>query len=156
MAVLDQIKNMEEQKKALMARLGELYYQTLKSAGEHIPAEEAEIVTKIDDMERQMKRLTGAEAPALEEEPSQLTEYQGSVCPKCGAPVEPDQVFCVNCGARLDTEMEKEEVETSQEAEAGSVCPRCGAPVESGQSFCVVCGNRLRKRTAPEDRTAEM
>ena len=69
--------------------------------------------------------------------PGEDTEYQGSVCPGCGAPVEPDQVFCVNCGIRLVeddavTEMHLE----SDTPKPGNVCPHCGAPVNDDQDFC--------------------
>lgn len=145
MAVLDEMKNMEDQKQEWMARLGEIYYKNCKTAGEALTGEAAEIVAKIDELDMNMKQLAD---PAAVEEPE---EYQGEVCPKCGAPVEPDQVFCVNCGARLD----EEEAETEVHIEASdteepqeNTCPNCGAPVEEGQGFCIICGMKLGQSPA--------
>ena len=83
---LESMTPLEAEKKDLMARLGEIYYKKCKESG-NVTAEEAEILEKIARLDQEM--------------PGEDTEYQGSVCPGCGAPVEPDQVFCVNCGIRL-------------------------------------------------------
>lgn len=157
MAVFDQTKNLEDQRKELMAKLGKIYYKTLKSTGKAAPGEAVEIIAEIDRIEAQMRGTTGTEMEeqGLEGESGYSSEYQGSVCPKCGAPVEPDQVFCVNCGTRLDAELESEEAETSEEPEAEGACPRCGAPAEAGQSFCIVCGNRLEGEEIAGGRPAQ-
>lgn len=126
---LESMTPLEAEKKDLMARLGEIYYKKCKESG-NVTAEEAEILEKIARLDQEM--------------PGEDTEYQGSVCPGCGAPVEPDQVFCVNCGIRLVeddavTEMHLE----SDTPKPGNVCPHCGAPVNDDQDFCIMCGTRL-------------
>ena len=126
---LESMTPLESEKKDLMARLGEIYYKKCKESG-NVTAEEAEILEKIARLDQEM--------------PGEDTEYQGSVCPGCGAPVEPDQVFCVNCGIRLVeddavTEMHLE----SDTPKPGNVCPHCGAPVNDDQDFCIMCGTRL-------------
>ena len=76
--------------------------------------------------------------------PGEDTEYQGSVCPGCGAPVEPDQVFCVNCGIRLVEDDAVTEMHLENDMpKPGNVCPHCGAPVNDDQDFCIMCGTRL-------------
>ena len=111
MAVLDEMKNLENQKKEFMAQLGEVYYKNCKADGADVPGEAAGIIAKIDETDRQMKLLiepetvrAGEQEPPVEEAEEVQSEYQGSVCPKCGAPVEPDQIFCVNCGTKLEEE----------------------------------------------------
>lgn len=126
---LESMTPLESEKKDLMARLGEIYYKKCKESG-NVTAEEAEILEKIARLDQEM--------------PGEDTEYQGSVCPGCGAPVEPDQVFCVNCGIRLVeddavTEMHLE----SDTPKPGNVCPHCGAAVNDDQDFCIMCGTRL-------------
>lgn len=128
---LESMTPFESEKKDLMARLGEIYYKKCKESG-NVTAEEAEIFEKIARLDQEM--------------PGEDTEYQGSVCPGCGAPVEPDQVFCVNCGIRLVeddavTEMHLE----SDTPKPGNVCPHCGAAVNDDQDFCIMCGTRLGK-----------
>ena len=152
---LESMTPLESEKKDLMARLGEIYYKKCKESG-NVTAEEAEILEKIARLDQEM--------------PGEDAEYQGSVCPGCGAPVEPDQVFCVNCGIRLVeddavTEMHLESdtpkpgnvcphcgapVNDDQDMhlesdtpKPGNVCPHCGAPVNDDQDFCIMCGTRL-------------
>ena len=49
MAVLDEMKNLENQKKEFMAQLGEVYYKNCKADGADVPGEAAGIIAKIDD-----------------------------------------------------------------------------------------------------------
>jgi predicted amidophosphoribosyltransferase len=48
------------------------------------------------------------------------------LCPECGAQLEPDDIFCANCGANF-----------------GFVCPMCAAEVQPGDSECANCGSPL-------------
>ncbi len=49
-------------------------------------------------------------------------------CSNCGAPVDPGDKFCTNCGAKFVVD---------------SKCPNCGASVEQDSKFCINCGNKL-------------
>ncbi|MBP3920674.1 MAG: SPFH domain-containing protein [Bacilli bacterium] len=51
----------------------------------------------------------------------------GSVCPKCGSPV--NGKFCGNCGTTVGEE---------------KVCPKCGAKSNPGANFCTQCGSSLK------------
>jgi len=46
-------------------------------------------------------------------------------CPKCNAPVSPQDKFCENCSAKL---------------EPPRTCGNCGVPVAEGMKFCENCG----------------
>lgn len=75
---------------------------------------------------------TEAEQPALSD----------GVCPSCGAALEPDCAFCVECGARLA------DFAAAQEAPAEEApvrfCTECGNMVEDDSAmFCNNCGARL-------------
>jgi uncharacterized Zn finger protein (UPF0148 family) len=59
-------------------------------------------------------------------------------CPACGSPTEPGQLFCRNCGTKLNTA-------------ANETCPACGSPTEPGQLFCRNCGARLNAAPAPAE-----
>jgi hypothetical protein len=52
----------------------------------------------------------------------------GFPCPKCGKLLDPTDVFCGNCGARLSKE---------------KVCENCGAKAKPKDTFCRKCGERI-------------
>jgi class 3 adenylate cyclase/tetratricopeptide (TPR) repeat protein len=59
-----------------------------------------------------------------------------SVCPSCGAEIEPGARFCAACGTALV-----------------GTCPACGAETRVGAQFCPSCGHRLdRVATKEEER----
>lgn len=51
---------------------------------------------------------------------------EGKACPGCGAPLQPDAVFCSRCGVALSMK-----------------CPGCSAQVRAGDLFCLRCGMAL-------------
>ena len=53
----------------------------------------------------------------------------GSVCPSCGTPTKPDDVFCRKCGTRIFL----------------TNCPACGASLLADDTFCRKCGMRLQR-----------
>ena len=58
-------------------------------------------------------------------------------CKECGAKLDDDAVFCMNCGVKiLDTQNKK-------------TCPNCGAAIVDDAFFCMKCGTKL-------DSTAEI
>ncbi|MEN6480358.1 MAG: zinc-ribbon domain-containing protein [Anaerolineales bacterium] len=82
-------------------------------------------------------------------------------CPKCGAPAEPGDAFCSQCGASLATQPAAQPapaVSTATPAPAAPAapaaapepttpaldqCPSCGADVTPGAAFCDFCGAAL-------------
>jgi len=54
------------------------------------------------------------------------------ICPSCGAVVDRNMTFCVECGRRMDEEVKEQ------------CCERCGTNVPVGEVFCPGCGTRLR------------
>ncbi len=81
-----------------------------------------------------------------------------TVCPECGARVEPGMDFCELCGTPLSEEVElsfeEEEALLVEAAEAGSqqvrlpVCPTCGWENPADARFCNQCGTRLSRRSS--------
>lgn len=58
-------------------------------------------------------------------------------CKECGAKLDDDAVFCMNCGVKiLDTQNKK-------------ICPNCEAAIVDDAFFCMKCGTKL-------DSTAEI
>lgn len=60
---------------------------------------------------------------------------QENQCPKCGARISKDMLFCGGCGFKLPV------VEVEQPAKPA--CPACGAEIADGSVFCGSCGHRL-------------
>lgn len=62
-------------------------------------------------------------------------------CTHCGAELNDDAVFCVNCGKA---------VENSQNAAPQiKYCTNCGAELKEGADYCVNCGCRVEYPAAP-------
>jgi predicted nucleic acid-binding Zn ribbon protein len=103
------------------------------------PALNAEIEAMIDRVRQQGVNGNQALLREVEAELELLKSVefddQTDVCPNCGRPVEPDDVFCSRCGHSLA------EVSGSTEAEeVENACPRCGNAFLPGDVFCVKCG----------------
>ncbi len=50
-------------------------------------------------------------------------------CKYCGAPLDDDSQFCMNCGKKIEPQ--------------GKTCPRCRSEVEDDSAFCAKCGMKL-------------
>lgn len=64
-------------------------------------------------------------------------------CPTCGAPNDPVNRFCEQCGARLEPSGPVPSVSVAPPAATSQTCPNCGAQVLPGQAFCEECGTSL-------------
>lgn len=53
-------------------------------------------------------------------------------CPKCGCEIYPEDLFCINCGEKVEKE-DKNDLK----------CPNCGGDVKKDDSFCINCGYKL-------------
>ncbi len=59
----------------------------------------------------------------------------GKVCPKCGAALDDDALFCHSCGHKL---------------QAQGLCRSCGAPLEPDARFCPKCGTPIEEGARPD------
>jgi predicted amidophosphoribosyltransferase len=64
-------------------------------------------------------------------------------CPKCGADVAANVMFCGNCGYSMPP------AQAAKPAPSGPVCPSCGAPLEPDALFCTSCGAKLQAAAQP-------
>lgn len=53
-------------------------------------------------------------------------------CKQCGSPVRDEDMFCGECGCRLEPRKD-----------AHMRCPSCGSPVKDEDMFCGECGYKL-------------
>ncbi|QSX05308.1 zinc ribbon domain-containing protein [Sedimentibacter sp. zth1] len=64
-------------------------------------------------------------------------------CPKCGAELEVETVFCSMCGQKMpEIEKEEELVEEQVEDKTKEFCASCGQELEDGAMFCPSCGTK--------------
>jgi hypothetical protein len=82
-----------------------------------------------------LRRVTAKQEPEpepdLEPEVYDVEEEKtpsGFPCPKCGKLLDPSDLFCGNCGARLSKDRE---------------CGSCGAKAKPKDTFCRKCGERI-------------
>ena len=54
-------------------------------------------------------------------------------CPRYGAKIKPEMMFCSSCGMKLQ----------SEEQERPAFCSECGARLEPDMKFCTVCGHKV-------------
>lgn len=71
-----------------------------------------------------------------QEEANELVQDSCRVCANCGALLEEDQQFCINCGTPVA-------IEVQQQPEKGVICPNCGKEVSEGMRFCTSCGTKI-------------
>ena len=116
-------------------KINDLYYklgfEVYKAHREEPLEAGAEYFAQITELHQQIAALK-AQMPTLN---------SAAVCPKCGAKVSKDMVFCSGCGYKLNGEPAP-----VQAPVAGKVCSKCGAPLSEGMLFCMSCGNKVEEQ----------
>ena len=109
------------------------------------PAVEEPVVEEPDvaPVEPPLAAFPVTEAPKAEEKPT--------VCPQCGAALEDDCIFCVECGAPVKGGVKKEQPKPfGGNANAVRFCTECGFRCTDPEAmFCNNCGARLENLDAP-------
>ena len=100
------IAALESKRKKDFEQLGILYYNSIQ-AGESPSAEVEEIVAAIQDKNEKIARLR-AELNAAKNK---------RICPKCGATIDADSVFCNLCGEKLVYDSEEQPEESADPSE---------------------------------------
>ena len=96
--------------------------------------------------QEQQKQSRPTDYLASQDQPIQATH-----CPKCGAEVEADDLFCTKCGSSING---CQCPHCLHDVEAGlalcpycgkplntSMCSFCGEPIDDEEMFCSICGN---------------
>lgn len=119
-----QIDDCRKEIRQCYTQLGETYYKRTKSGT--IPEEFEGIFerigmldSKIIQLQEQMKRVKGLRN-----------------CPKCGAEVADEAIFCPGCGFSLPPKV----TPIPQPALQQKRCENCGSMVDEDAAFCTECG----------------
>lgn len=80
---------------------------------------------------------------------SEITQCQEAIkqmkgvfkCPKCGAEIAANSVFCNSCGTKVARQDEK--APESAPMQTGRICPKCHAMAKEENLFCNYCGAKL-------------
>lgn len=97
----------------------------------------AAIASKREEALREQNDARAGSAPATASD----GDAESETCSRCGAPLNPDALFCMMCGSNIE-EMRSEEQEL--EATATRFCSGCGSEVGSEDLFCMSCGAKLQ------------
>jgi hypothetical protein len=89
---------------------------------------EAEAATSVAETALDLEALLEQRVANLRQRsgPAPAPASAGPRCPQCGAGYDPEDAFCVRCGASLS-----------------QVCPNCGHPHDADDLFCSRCGQKL-------------
>ncbi len=136
MSLNNELKELEKQKVALFARLGEALY-TQGLLDESVKGHNAALLRNIEDLDCRINEIDYTLESLNRIEAAVSSDIRA--CSKCGSPIGPDDAFCRSCGSPVEPSGQS----CSGEVDA-AVCPKCKAPVSSGQAFCVKCGSKVR------------
>lgn len=77
---------------------------------------------------------------------------QTKYCPKCGEPLQPDDLFCSKCGFTINSVAVTENTAKRTTKYTGEIfkCPNCGEILNSFVTNCPTCGYELRRTEASE------
>jgi len=83
--------------------------------------------------------------PSAYGKPSQMTlsSKTGSNCIRCGAAMNPGEIFCSECGGK--TQGRSTSATTKRTPINSKVCSYCGSKLEPVDNFCKYCGTTVNK-----------
>ena len=114
----NQISGMEKKQNELFLALGRACYEQQKDDG---ASENRELLDKIREAYEQID--------ALNERIKQIKGYEK--CPRCGADVASDALFCSACGLKIERGQQTQDRQMFCMSCGARFCIVCGAPVES-------------------------
>ncbi len=120
------ISDEEKNIKNYFMALGEQYY---KENSDQTDGEFSPLISKINESYSHISDYK----KAIEKLSSDLK------CPKCGASITSDDIFCLVCGTYLKDNPAVEGNNISNEI----ICSNCGTALSSEAEFCSNCGTKL-------------
>lgn len=140
--ILSEIISLEKQKMGVFMELGAMYYDLYKQYGGKGINENIDVILKrIENIELQ-----------ISERKADLNIKEGTICcPNCNSEISADSRFCSVCGSKLkicrccgkaleDGQLFCMNCGTKVEGPIRLLCAGCGAELEEDQKFCTICG----------------
>ena len=130
------------------------------------------------EVEAQASEVQIQEEPKEEETPVQ--EVPQRICHNCGAVVDEEFAFCINCGSKYEevvNQVEQEDIQleseikieetnqndmieinnlSSEENEIHRLCSNCGGQVDEPYIFCPTCGTKYVEPVIEETKNIEV
>lgn len=122
-SVNKEIEKKQEELEKIFARIGKQYFEH----NQENPDER--FLANMD-----LAKECGKQIEILRMKKKELRE-ENTICPVCGKTVVKGQVFCGNCGAKVQ---DQQRVENQSK-----FCAKCGSAVVIGSNFCGACGNKV-------------
>ena len=126
------VTELKNKKRDVLAKIGQAVYDEHKSAGGFSAYaalfQEAEAIDK--QLGIKQSEMDAAKKAAEEKQKQDERERMARTCPNCGCENEPGVKFCSDCGTKLG------QMQSSH-------CGQCGAELKPGVKFCGECGARL-------------
>lgn len=129
-----QIRMQQAQIQKMFTEIGQAYYLENKEKSDSVYngqiADINEAYIKIDELQKNINNIKGLQ-----------------ICPKCGASIPKDAVFCAACGTNIAAlraaKSQSGTEENIQKDKPQRLCPNCGKPVEEDARFCMNCGSKI-------------
>jgi membrane protease subunit (stomatin/prohibitin family) len=86
----------------------------------------------------EIKRMLDAKRKGIKIEDEQSKSETYKICPQCKTKNPEKAIFCVNCGCKMDKNINIK-------------CPSCGTENTNIAKFCVGCGEKLNQKTIIEE-----
>jgi hypothetical protein len=86
----------------------------------------------------EIKRMLDAKRKGIKIDNVQNISGKGKICPQCKTKNPQNAIFCVNCGCKLDKNLNIK-------------CPSCGTENTNNAKFCVGCGEKINQETIKEE-----
>ncbi len=123
------INEEEGKRRALYERIGKQYVEEF---GDNPAPSLAELVDGIRD----------ADCNIAEYQDHIMELKGGARCPNCGAEVVAGNLYCTNCGTKIEIHTEAHVTGTTRH------CTACGAELAEGSKFCTSCGEPVKDAEA--------
>jgi len=140
LALQNEIASLRAQIRQQQTSLGEITYR-LFQAGQVEQPELVQLCQALRDLESQIADKQAEIERVKQEQPPVRVPGSpgGQVCNNCRAPLSADDVFCPQCGTKVEIPVPAWGTSVS----GPRTCPQCHSVVAEGAAFCGTCGTRV-------------
>lgn len=140
-----QISAEERRINTLYGQLGKEYYDVMMAMSE-MPSTEECVSQLLEKTGSLCANITSSKKriAAYQTEMNHALQGGGKICPACGSKNQVDNVFCEECGHRMNIAANEQNNSAVQSFEQENLfCQNCGAKLPIGSQFCMDCGTKI-------------